>query len=165
VDQRALDQHAKALVATYLSSPRHAEQIEAAAAARKSLDDQRSTLEDKIADLEHTATELAARLGRGEISLARHDAAVAPMDKRLAKLRQDLAELDAQRKATPQVSKQEVKASREVWEKRWDAATTEEKRTLLRRALIGRELVVGPAVKPGSFNADRVTAEPVRRKK
>jgi hypothetical protein len=53
VDQRALDGHVKTLVATYLSSPKHAAQIEAAAAARKSLDDQRSTLEDKIADLEH----------------------------------------------------------------------------------------------------------------
>jgi resolvase-like protein len=165
VDQRALDLHVKTLVATFLSSPKHAEQIEAAAAARRSLDDQRSTLEDKIADLEHTATELAARLGRGEISLTRHDAAAAPLDKRLAKLRSDLEELTEQLKSTPKVGAQQVKASREVWEKRWDAATTEEKRTLLRRALISRELVVGPVVKPGPFNSDRVTVRPIRRKK
>lgn len=165
VDQRALDKHVKALVATVLSSPKHAAQIEAAAKARKTLDDKRATLEDKIADVDDMANVLSGRLGRGEMPLERYDAAVEPLEKRLAELRAELATLDEQRAAKPKVSAREVKASREAWEKRWDAATTEEKRSLLRRALNGRMLVVGPAIKPGPFNADRVTVEPRQRKK
>jgi len=165
VDQRALDEHVKALAATILSSPKHAAQIEAAAKARKALDDKRAKLEDKIADLDDMANVLSGRLGRGEMPLERYDTAVEPLETRLAELRAELAKLDEQRASKPKASAREVKASREAWEKRWDAATTDERRSLLRRALKGRALVVGPAVKPGPFNSDRVTVEPRRRKK
>jgi exoribonuclease R len=165
VDKRDLDGHVKVLAAAILSSPRHAAQIEAAAKANKVLDDKRSRLEAKIADLDHTANVLAARLGSEDMPLARYDAAAGPLEKRLATLRADLKELDGQRQSKPRATAREVKASREAWEKRWDAATTEEKRSLLRRALRGRALLVGPGVKPGLFNSDRVTVESLRRKK
>lgn len=155
------------LVTTILSSPKHAAQIEATAKARKKLDDKRSKLEEKIADLDHTANELSARLGRGEMLLERYDKAAAPLEKRLVALRTELEQLDEQRKSTPKVSAGDVKKSREAWEKRWDAATTPERRTLLRRALSGQVMIVGPLDihAPRVFNPNRVTVEPLRSKK
>lgn len=138
IDQRALDEHAGELVIAILGDPRHADAIEAI--VRKTVD-QRAKLNAQIADAEKLATQLAERLGRGEMSLERYDAAVAPLDKRLAALR-------VQRNQLPEPGALEVsegRATRSEWRRRWSAAETSERRDLLRRALRGRTLVVGSA--------------------
>lgn len=161
VDQRALDEHAEALALSILSSPDYAEQIETAAKARKAAGDTRSKMVSKIADLDHKANELAARLGREDMSLARYDAASAPLEKRLTKLREELKVLDSQRPARSTVSARVVTESRKSWKKRWDAATTAEKRALLRQALGGRALVVDSldVHRPRVFHPNRVRVE------
>lgn len=167
VDQRALDEHVEALALEILSSPKHAEQIETAAIARKAVDGQRSKIAAKIADLDHKANELAARLGREDMSWERYDAAAGPLEKRLAKLRSELQEMDKQRPSVPKVSTRAVAESRRVWKRRWDSATTAEKRSLMRQALNGRALVIGSVDvhAPRVFDPDRVTVEPLQSEK
>ena len=136
VDQRGLDAAAGALAVAILSDPRHAGQIEAAAAQAA---ERAAELDMEIAGTEETALALADRLGRGEITLDRYDAATTPLDKRLAALRATRAALsDPGRPATQP-------AGGGDWGRRWDTAEPAERRTLLRMALRGRVLLVGPA--------------------
>lgn len=164
VDQREMDTHVGALAVTMLSSPDHAAQIEAAAKAAKVIDDKRVKLDAKIVAAEHTANELAGRLGRDEMSLERYDAVIGPLERRLVMMRAEMKELDEQRPPTPEDDERVSTASRAVWEARWKAATTSEKRSLLRKALRGRALVVGPVDvhAPRTFDRNRVTVEPLR---
>jgi hypothetical protein len=136
IDQRGLDEAAAALVDAIMSDPRHASQIEAAAAQAA---ERAAELDMEIAGAEETALRLADRLGRGEITLDRYDAATAPLDKRLAALRAARAALSDP--AMPVVPKQ----GNGDWARRWKAAEPAERRTLLRMALRGRPLIVGPA--------------------
>lgn len=140
VDQRDLDRHVEAVTLAILADPSHAAAVEAAA---RSVSEQRHKVEAEIADLEHTADQLAGRLGRGEITLRRHDAAAKPLDRRLRELHETLAELAAEPTAT--VAPEMVAASRSAWAKRWSVATTVERRALVRQALHGVPLLVGPA--------------------
>ena len=140
VDQRALDELAAALAIEILSDPRHAEQIEQAAAER---DGQARELDTGIAEAEDLATALADRLGRGEITLDRYDTATRPLDARLAALRAERAALAEPGEPVP------AAASRTQWQARWEAAGPGERRRLLRLALRGRVLSVGPSV-PGA---------------
>jgi site-specific DNA recombinase len=137
IDQRGLDEHAAALTLAILSDRRHAGAIENA--ARRAAE-QAGTLDESIAEIEHLATELAGRLGRLEIDLDRYDAATKPLDRRLAELR---AKRDALPTADAAVI--DTAASRQEWERRWNAADTTEQRALLRMALRGRPLLVNPA--------------------
>jgi site-specific DNA recombinase len=136
IDQRDLDEHARALTIAILSDPRHAAQVEAAAAAHA---EQAATLDSLIADAEQTALAMADRLGRGEITLARHDAVMGPLDTRLADLRAKREALNGAPGPVP------AAASRAGWAARWENATPAERRALLRMALRGRVIVVGPA--------------------
>jgi site-specific DNA recombinase len=136
IDQRDLDEHARALTIAILSDPRHAAQVEAAAAAHA---EQAATLDSLIADAEQTALAMADRLGRGEITLARHDAVMSPLDTRLADLRAKREALNGAPGPVP------AAASRAGWAARWENATPAERRALLRMALRGRVIVVGPA--------------------
>jgi site-specific DNA recombinase len=156
VDQRDLDNHLGELVVAILSDPRHAAAIEAAAHAAA---DQRQTVESEIAELEQLGTQLAERLGRGEISLARYDAASAPLDRRLTELKAKLTDLDTRPDLYP--SPAVVAASKATWRRRWAAATIPERRTLLRQALRGRRLVVNPAdpQAPRRFDPMRITVD------
>ena len=140
VDQRDLDRHLAALVVAVLADPRHAAAVESAAQAAAN---QRRQLEAAIADAEHTAELLAARLGRNEIKLSRYDAAVRPLDRRITELQRQLDDLDAE--PTTPASAEVVAASRTEWQHRWTVATVGERRTLVRMALRGRRLFVGPA--------------------
>jgi len=137
IDQRALDAAARELAITILSDPRHAAQVEAAAARRA---EEATALDNLIADAEQTALAMGDRLGRGEITLARHDAVVGPLDGRLADLR-------AKREALNGGPAGPVPAAqpRAAWAARWDAAEPAERRSLLAMALRGRPLMVGPA--------------------
>ena len=136
IDQRDLDAAARELVIAILSDPRHAAQVEAAAARHA---EQATALDSLIADAEQTALAMADRLGRGEITLARHDAVTGPLDARLADLRAKREALNGAPGPVPAAQ------SRAGWAARWEGATHDERRALLRTALRGRVLVVGPA--------------------
>lgn len=139
IDQRQTDAALRELVAAALSDPRHAAAVEEAAAERAS---RAQELDAQIAEADHTAEELAGRLGRGEMSLARYDAAVAPLDRRLAELRMARAALDDAAELPPDPAL--ATAAYEQWLAQWDAATTEERRSLLRQALRGKTLSIVP---------------------
>lgn len=136
VDQRALDKAAREIAVAILSDCRHADQIEAMAAERRS---EAEALDNEIRELEDLAGKLADRLGRGEITLVRYDRATAPLDKRLDELKQ-------KRDSIPDnpASRLPV-ASEAIWNQRWEDADPSERRELLRTALNGRKLVIGPA--------------------
>ncbi len=136
IDQRALDEAAAALAIEILADPRHAAAIEAVA---REVESEATRLDLAITEAESVAEALADRLGRGDISLARYDIAVRPLDERIAKLKSERAALGGpapQRLPT---------ASGKHWQRRWKDAGPEERRTLLRMALRGRRLIVGPA--------------------
>jgi hypothetical protein len=144
IDQRGLDEAAAALVDAIMSDPRHASQIEAAAAKAA---DHAAELALQIADTEGLALQLADRLGRREITLARYDAATAPLDEHLGRLRAERAALSDP--AAP------VLPGNGDWTRRWKAADPAERRTLLRMALRGRPLIVGPADPSDRTNVTR----------
>lgn len=137
VDQRELDAAARELTIAYLSDPGHASRIEAAATDRaEALRD----LDEKIAKDEALALALSDRLGRGEMDLDRYDTATRPLDKRLVELRERRESL-----AGPEVSSATTVKPGVDWARRWDGGTPEERRELLKMALHGRVLIVGPA--------------------
>jgi len=146
IDQRDLDAAARELAIAILSDPRHAAQVEAAAARHA---EQAATLDSLIADAEQTALAMADRLGRGEITLARHDAVTGPLDARLADLRAKREALNGAPGPVPAAQ------SCAGWAARWENATHDERRTLLRTALRGRVLVVGPADPADRANVTR----------
>lgn len=153
IDQRALDEHVGALVVAILADPQHAAAIEEAASAVRSA---RREIEASLGELEHTAVELAARLGRGELTLARHDAAVGPLDRRIAELRAQLGGLGSAPVAL--VTPAMAAATRAEWSARWTVAPFEERRLLVRQALQGRQVRVMPHVTviPRAFDKRRV---------
>ncbi len=146
VDQRALDEAAAALAIAILADPRHAAAIEAVA---REVESQTAQLNLAIAEAESVAEALADRLGRGDIPLARYDIAVRPLDERIAKLKAEHAALGGG--PPPQ---RPPRASREHWLRRWEDADPEERRALLKMALRGRRLVVGPATGTRAERAD-----------
>jgi DNA invertase Pin-like site-specific DNA recombinase len=139
IDQRALDKAAEALVIEILSDPENTTAIETAA---RQAADERSRLDQEIAEAEEIAEEIAGRLGRQEITLKRHDAAVKPLDARIARLTAERAALPDPDPST--VTPEQLEASREQWQQRWDTATHEERRGYLKLALQGQEIVVEP---------------------
>jgi hypothetical protein len=146
IDQRALDEAARALAVAILSDPRHAAAVEAAAARTAA---EAADLDGQITAAEELAGQLAGRLGRGEITLARYDAATGPLDARLAKLRAARAELAAPAPVPPALAEA-------AWAGRWDEADGGEKRRLLRMALRGRLLRIAPAVPGRTAVTERV---------
>jgi hypothetical protein len=145
VDQRDLDEAAAALAIEILADPRHAAEIEAVA---REVESEASRLDLAIAEAEGVAEALADRLGRGDITLTRYDIAVRPLDERIAKLK---AERSALGGPSP---RQPPRASREHWQRRWQDADPEERRALLKMALRGRRLIVGPATGTRAERAD-----------
>jgi site-specific DNA recombinase len=145
IDQRALDAAARELAITLLSDPRHSAAIEAAAAEAAS---EAARLEQEIAEDEAIVVAMDDRLTRKEITLARYERIVRPIEERIRKL---TAEWDVLGSPPPQPP---PKATRAQWERRWDAADTKERRALLKMALRGRRLVVGPSVRARPSQAD-----------
>ena len=145
VDQRGLDEVVEALVIEILADPRHADAIEATA---REMESQAARLDLAIAEAENVANALADRLGRGDITLTRYDIAVRPLDERIAKLKAERAAFGGQSPQRPPT------ASREHWQRRWNAADTEERRELLKMALRDRHLIVAPAISSGAERSD-----------
>jgi hypothetical protein len=109
----------------------------------REIETEAARLDLAIAEAESVAEALSDRLGRGEITLSRYDIAVRPLDERLAKLRAEREALGDTTSQRPQ------RASREHWQRRWNSAESEERRALLKMALRGRQLIVGPP-EPGT---------------
>ena len=145
VDQRGLDEAAEALAIEILADPRHADAIEAAA---REVESEAARLDLAIADAESVAEALADRLGRGDMTRFRYDMAVRPLDERIAKLKAERAAFGG-----PSLQRHPA-ASREHWQRRWNAADTEERRELLKMALRGRHLIVAPAISSGAERTD-----------
>jgi hypothetical protein len=139
VDQRALDDYVGRFVVRVLSDPEHSAAIEAALNAAQ---EQLGKLDAEIAECEELAEELAARLGRREITLARYDAAVKPLDRQLAELRAQREAVVAQ-PSRPLALVPSATSTAEM-KRRWDTATTGQRRLLLRQALRGRVMLVKP---------------------
>jgi DNA invertase Pin-like site-specific DNA recombinase len=140
MDQRALDEAAGALAIEILADPSHADAIESTA---REIESEASRLDLAIAEADSVAEALSDRLGRGELTLSRYDIAVRPLDERLAKLKAERAALGDTKSQRPQ------RASREHWQRRWDSAEPEDKRSLIKMALRGRRLVIAPP-EPGT---------------
>ena len=139
IDQWALDKAVSRLVIEILSDPRNTVAIETAA---REIASESSRLDLAIAEAEDVAEALADRLGRGELKLNRYDAAIMPLDERIAKLK---AEREALSGADSEPSaRMPLEASREQWQRRWDAADDRQKRDLLKMGLRGRHLVIAP---------------------
>ena len=139
IDQRALDKAVSTLVIEILSDPRNTAAIETAA---REIASEAARLDLAIAEAEDVAEALADRLGRGELALNRYDVAIKPLDQRIAKLK---AEREAvSRPGYSPAGQVPLEASREQWQRRWDAADDKEKRDLLKMALRGRHLVITP---------------------
>jgi site-specific DNA recombinase len=146
IDQRALDEAAGTLSVAILSDPQNATAVAQAQAEQSEL---AAELDEAIARDEGLALALSARLGRGELSLDRYDATVKPLDERLTELR-------AQRAALADSGSEPPPDAGEQWQARWDAADLAGKRTLLRMALRGRPILVGPADRAAPRVADAV---------
>jgi site-specific DNA recombinase len=139
IDQRALDKAVSTLVIEILSDPRNTAAIESAA---REIASEAARLDLAISEAEDVAEALADRLGRGELALNRYDVAIKPLDQRIAKLKAERAVLsDPGSSSAPQMP---LEASREQWQRRWDAADDKEERDLLKMALRGRHLVIAP---------------------
>lgn len=154
IDQRRTDEALRELVIEILSDPRRSAAIEAAAVESEA---EAARLDRLIAEAEQLADDLAARLGRGEMTRRRYDAAAGPLEARLSRLH-------AERKAVRPPEPPPRAASRKAWERRWADATPEQRRQLLRTALGGRKLVVQPAKRAPDgtwrFDPSRVVIEP-----
>jgi len=139
IDQRALDKAVSTLVIEILSDSRNTAAIETAA---REIASEAARLDLAIAEAEDVAEALADRLGRGELTLNRYDVAVKPLDQRITKLKAEREALSSpgyKPEAQPR-----LEASREQWQRRWDAADHKESRDLLKMALRGRHVVIAP---------------------
>ena len=154
VDVARLDVWAADWAIRELSDPASAEAL---ARVEREMATARGKLEGEIAAIEADALAIADRFGRGEMTLARYDAITGPLDKRLAVLRAGLDELTANadvaayspRLFTPR------EAERFAWLIRWDEGDTAERRGIVKMALRGRRIVVGPG-RSARFDPERV---------
>ena len=149
IDQRSLDGHLGDWAVRTLADPNHADVIEREERERG---EARRKLEAEADAIERTATEIAARLGRGEMPLARYDAIVGPLDGRLAAIRTELTEkpmdfpVPAPSRTIPPRDRDHIH-----WLMEWG----ESPRAVLQQALGGRTIIIGPG-KPGVFDTNRV---------
>ncbi|MFF5228415.1 recombinase family protein [Dactylosporangium sp. NPDC000521] len=158
VDQRAVDSRVRALVVDILGDPRHAAAVEDAARATRNAKEQ---LQTELAECDQLIEYLDDRLSRREISRARYDRMVAPLEAQGAELRGRIEALGTEAASGRGALEDEVAASREEWERRWAGATPAERRTLIRRALRGRRIVVLPVDSNAArtFHEDRIVIE------
>ena len=157
VDARRLDDWAGGWTVRTLSDPQHADAL---AAAARELSAARARLTAEAADIEATLTEIGARLGRREISLQRHDAICGPLEARQAEISRELAHLaaeEADRAPLPPGTRTlSARDARHVeWLAEWTEGTDAERRAMVRRALGGQRIVVGPG-EPAHFTPERV---------
>ncbi len=157
VDVRRLDEWAGDYAISVLSDAATVSVIEREAAE---LAARRAELEREIASCEETAMAMADRLGRGELPLERYDAFVRPLDARVAGLR---AGVDGLADAEPvEAAVYYVHAPRDAERltllEQWDAGDPVERRAIVKAALRGRRIVVGPG-RSARFDPARVSVD------
>lgn len=127
---------------------------DAVAREARELADRRAELEREIASCEETATLMADRLGRGELSVVRYDAFVRPLDARVAKLRAEVDELGASEPVSGYYVHTPRDGARLLLLADWDEGGPVERRAIVKRALRGKRIVVGPG-KSARFDPER----------
>jgi DNA invertase Pin-like site-specific DNA recombinase len=155
IDQRALDDYLGDWAIRTLRDPKHADVL-----AREALElaQARAKLEHEADEIERTATEIAARLGRGEMPLARYDAITGPLDARLAAIREELSGL-----ALPEpIPEPHAIPLRDRMHLEWLMREEEDPRGVVLQALNGRTVTIGPG-RPGLFDPARVQITKVGR--
>jgi hypothetical protein len=131
-------------------------QTEAIEREARELAERREALITEAAAIEQTLIEVAARLGRQELSLQRHVAIARPLEQRQATIRRELSELaETEPAPLPEGIPAEDWAHID-WLWRWDSGTYAEKRAMLLRPLNGRKLTVGPG-RDARFDPSRVS--------
>ena len=165
VDARRLDEWAGDYVVRTMRDEARAEALDQADRERERI---RQELLMETASNEATMTEIGARLGRQEISLQRHDAICAPLEARQEAIRLELASL-AESEPEPLPPGLSHPPTRDLahvdWLDRWDRGTPGERRAMVLRALAGRRITVGRALRDGKlmvgedtrFDPNRVT--------
>ena len=158
MDVRRLDDWAGDWTVRTLADPEHADAI---AAVERRLSARRAELLGEQADIEATLIQIERPAGRREISLPRHDAICGPLEARLAELTAELADLaaeEADRAPLPPGTRTiPARDARHVeWLAEWTHGTDAERRAMVRRALGGPRIVVGPG-KNARFDPERVT--------
>ena len=159
VDVRRLDEWAADWSIRELSDPASAEAL---ARVEREQTEARAALEAEIAAIEADALAIADRFGRGELTLARYDAITGPLDRRLAALRAELDGLAAEEPETHPPGTRTLKQAdprgyaQISWLIEWDEGSAVERRGIVKLALRGRRIVVGPG-RSARFDAERVT--------
>ena len=152
VDVARLDVWAADWAITELSDSATADAV---AREARELADRRAELEAEIASCEETATLMADRLGRGELSVTRYDAFVRPLDARVAKLRAEIDELGAGEPVSGYYVHTPRDATRLLLLYQWDYGGPVERRAIVKLALRGRRIAVGPG-RSARFDPGRV---------
>lgn len=151
VDVARLDVWAADWAITELSDSATADAV---AREARELADRRVELEREIASCEETATLMADRLGRGELSVTRYDAFVRPLDVRVAKLLAEVDELGADEPVSGYYVHTPRDGARLLLLADWHEGGPVERRAIVKRALRGRRIVVGPG-KSARFDPER----------
>jgi DNA invertase Pin-like site-specific DNA recombinase len=156
VDVRRLDDWAADWAIDVLSDAATASTIEREERERA---EHRAELEREIASRKELKLLLADRLGRGEMDLDEYDAAARPIAGQVAKLRAEIDALSAAEPAPESGSGHYVHTPRDYERltllERFDAGDPVECRGIVKMALRGRRIVVGPG-RAARFDPERV---------
>ena len=155
VDAERLEEWAGDFAVRALSDQDQIDAIERASAEREA---KRQALLVETASIETTLTEIGGRLGRREITLARHDAICEPLEARQREIREELASLALREPEVVPPGLRRLPASETAWVDlldRWDSGSSGEKRAMVLRALNGRTMVVGRALRDGKLMVGR----------
>lgn len=155
VDTQKLDDWAGDFAVSTLADPGHADAVDR---AEREQGERRSALVAEAEEIEATASEMARRLGRGDISMTTFSAYTAEHPARLAAIKDKLEAIVEKPAAIP-AGRSPITPSDESylgWLEEWTNGTTQERRAMVLRALAGRRIIVGPG-KGGPFNPTRVT--------
>ena len=151
VDVARLDVWAADWAITELSNSATADAV---AREARELSERREQLEAEMASCEETATLMADRLGRGELPLERYDAFVRPLDARVVKLRAEVDALGADEPVSGYYVHTPRDATRLLLLADWDEGGPVERRAIVKMALRGRRIIVGPG-RSARFDASR----------
>lgn len=138
-DMRRVDEELRTFVVARLSDSRFAEAV---SAARAQVSDRLDEVTAEITECERLQEELAAKLGRRELTLKAFETANAPLAESLHAL---YAERDKLSGGSPEGPTAAQPA--EVIAQQWDSAEPAERRALFTQALGQHTMVIDPAIK------------------
>jgi hypothetical protein len=124
--------------------------------AERELEAQRAKLVAELAEVDNLILALDERLGRRELTLERYERITRPLEADRERLRAELDELAVADVAAYSSALMPRDVARLDLLEQWDAGDEVERRGIVKRALRGRRLVIGPG-RGGRFDAGRVT--------